>query len=341
MPPLFAVLESEALVQELDKTRLDASKSFAAGVPVISGISIKPSKTAAAVDATSDGFLDWLYEFTVDVDAENNKLDFSEDAGELTATLTSGEYTLAELADEIATKLNAVGALTYVAEVSDDDEITIGASGAFSLLAATGSNAATSILPEIGFGGGDTLALAEHTGEEIERVEKQVTVSIENAASPTPDTASITKTISIISERADRLFSTDDMLRSREPGVMKFVKDGRATFKDIHREAQRLVLKWLDTQGFIDDIGDKITIARIQDTDEVSDWAAMIALRLIYEGLANATDDIFAEKAKRYGDSDHEDFYRNRAVLRLDLNQDGTVDSSEQLDPRSGVVVRR
>ena len=52
-----------------------------------------------------------------------------------------------------------------------------------------------------------------------------------------------------------------------------------------------------------------------------------MALRLIFEGVQNATDDIFGEKAEKY--QGLEEFYRNRLVLRLDLNKDGQTDVSE------------
>jgi hypothetical protein len=117
--PLFPVIDIEALVQENDKTRIDVSKSFASGTTAVTGLSVKPSKSVNAIDVFADGFLDWQYPFTVEIDAANNKINFKEGVGaELTATLTDGEYTLSALAAEIQTKMRAAGTLIYELSVS-------------------------------------------------------------------------------------------------------------------------------------------------------------------------------------------------------------------------------
>lgn len=333
--PLFPVIDIESLVQEEDKTRIDVAKSYASGTTAITLMEVKPSKLQEAIDVTEDGYLDWQYPFAVEVDAENNKVDFSEGAAELTATLTEGEYTLEELAAEIQTQLRAAGALSYEVSVSAANKLTVAAESAFSLLTSSGTNAETNPLAALGFGD-DSTGAATYTGEAVERITKTISLTVTNAEGE----KTITREIEVISETADALFSSDDRLRKHEADIMKYVSEGRATFKDVHRRAQTLILAWLDTQGFIDNLGDKLTVARFTDREEVAEWATMMALRLIFESVSNAKDDVFREKAKKY--QGLEDFYRNRATIKVDLNQDGDADAVvERLDTRSCVVVRR
>lgn len=232
---IFPVLEMELLVQEIDKTRLDASKSYAVGTDTITSIEIKPYAAASYIDVTALGYLDWQYTKTVPADA--------------TEVFTA-------------------------------------------------------------------------------------TVRINGALGTTKD-----QTITVIKESSDLLFSTDAQLRSHEPNIMRFLKDGRATYKDIHRRAQTLILDWLSSQGYTNDLGNRITKDNITLVEELAQWSSAVVLRLIHEGVANAKDDVFMMKAHTY--KGLENLYRDKAIVRLDLNADGVTDSNEGLDIRSCVVIRR
>lgn len=333
--PLFPIIETESLIQENDKTRLDSSKSFASGVDPISVVLITPSKAAAQVDVSLDKFLDWQFGFEFEIDAENNQVPFDEGGGPLAATLANGVYSPADLAAEIATKMTGSGGQTYTAAVSSENVFSISAPNAFSLL---GSSApAASILAEIGFLY-DTAGATIYSGNAVKRIAKTVTLEIQNG---TPaDTKTITRQVEVVSQVADRLFSSDDQLRKHEPDLMKYLPEGRATYKDVHRRSQTLILAWLDKEGFINYDGDPLTLDSLRESDDVTEWSAMMTLRLIFEGIRNAVDDVFDAKAKKY--KALEDFYRDRANIRIDLDGDGTADSvTERVDIRSCRVVRR
>ncbi len=88
----------------------------------------------------------------------NDKIDFEETAAsELTATLSSGQYTSTELETEIKTRLEAVGASVYtVAYDTGTNKFTItsdgaGGGGIFNLLWATGTNTALTSGEIIGY----------------------------------------------------------------------------------------------------------------------------------------------------------------------------------------------
>lgn len=342
--PVFAILECESLVQEKDKTRLDASKSFAAAVDDITSTTIVPSAHATEI-ILDEGVthLDWSYDFKVDVTDENNRIDFNEGGSDLVATITNDSYTLALLAEEIEDRLNGAGANTYSVTVDERDRFIVTADAAFDLLPA-GDNEDTSLLPEIGFpadedddAGEEYSDLLTYTGDEVTRVTKTVTVSVTNGT----DQADSEFTLEVVSERADRLFSSDSDLRKHEPDILKFVPQGRATFKDIHRRSQQLMLEWLAGEGSLDAYGEKIIPRRFLDLDEVRDWSTYLTLSLIFDGLSNAVDDVFARKAERYLAMSVK--RRDRAMLHLDLDQDGAADPSEGegLDTRSARVYRR
>lgn len=179
----------------------------------------------------------------------------------------------------------------------------------------------------------------ELSGAAVNGVET-ITVAVQcTDDAETPNVEVLSGTFTLLSATADNLFSSDDQLRKHEPDILKYLPDARSSYKDIHRRAQSLILAWLDTQGYIDTSGNKYTAASVLDITEVSDWSVMMTLRLIFEGVQNAVDDVFSVKAEKY--LKLEEFYRNRAILRIDTNSDGILDQGEYVDVHSGFVVRR
>jgi hypothetical protein len=224
--------------------------------------------------------------------------------------------------------------------VDDDNVFTITSpSLTFTLLPETGANAATTALIMLGFAEDSESAEVEQEGDAVETIEKEVTVQLTDTTSPVALTETITKTILVISETADHLFSNDNKLRGREATIMNYLPGGHSSWKYLHREAQRQIMEWLDKEGHLDRLGDKLTVKRIQDVEEVQPWATVLALKLIFESLHNSVDDVFKDKAKVYAGEIPAN--RDRMIVRLDLNQDGTVDRGEQIDTRSCLVVRR
>lgn len=164
------------------------------------------------------------------------------------------------------------------------------------------------------------------------------TISVIIEAGAASASAEFTKTITAVTSSSDNLFSTDEDLALHEPDILKYVPDGKSSFLNIHRRAQTLMIDWLNRQGFVDNDGAPLTKTAIVTTSEVRQWSAFLTLKLIFEGLSNAIDDIFAQKAKKY----HREMVasRKRALVRLDLNGDGTQDNLEGLDIANGRVFR-
>ena len=103
------------------------------------------------------------------IDATNNKLDFTEGGGELTATISSGTYTATTLCTEIDTRVTAAGAGSYTVTYSTTTgKFTIVKSaGTFTLKWATGTNTATSIRTAIGFSNADDTGALTYTSDTV------------------------------------------------------------------------------------------------------------------------------------------------------------------------------
>lgn len=92
------------------------------------------------------------FNYGLSIDSTNNKLNFSEGGGELTATLSSGSYTLGDFVTAISSALNAAGALDYTVTLNrSTNVITISASGNFNILLSTGTNVGVSFADLMGF----------------------------------------------------------------------------------------------------------------------------------------------------------------------------------------------
>lgn len=99
------------------------------------------------------------------VTAINNQIDFDEGAGELTAVIPIGEYTLTEFAQTIEDQLNLAGTLTYTVAVNRTTRVlTISAGANFDLLVSSGTHFGTSAYTTMGFTGPDLTGASSYFG---------------------------------------------------------------------------------------------------------------------------------------------------------------------------------
>lgn len=134
----------------------------------------------------------------------------------------------------------------------------------------------------------------------------------------------------------DNLFSVDDDLVQHEDDILNYVREGRSTFIDKHRLAQKMILNDLDKNLIWKDDGTRYTADDIVDTQEFAEWSKFMVLRIVMESLSNDVQDIFHEKAVRYRSMEVE--AKKRACLRLDSNGDGETTADTNL--LSGDLVR-
>jgi hypothetical protein len=100
------------------------------------------------------------------ITAAKNILTFSEGGGNLTATITTGDYDADSICIEIKTQMEVAGALTYTVTYDDTTNLfTIAGSGAFILVLSVTTN---SIFPALGWAAAvNTASLASHTAPAV------------------------------------------------------------------------------------------------------------------------------------------------------------------------------
>ena len=95
----------------------------------------------------------------------NKYINFNEGSGELTATLSVGNYSLSQYVLEVQRAMRAVGALDYLVLVNRTTRIvTISAASNFSLLITSGTQVAQSAFSMLGFTGADVTGASTYSG---------------------------------------------------------------------------------------------------------------------------------------------------------------------------------
>lgn len=150
-----------------------------------------------------------------------------------------------------------------------------------------------------------------------------VTLRVTTDGSPVTSTATITaKTVA-----QDNLFSTDDDLVKHEPDIMSWLPSGHTSWNFMHRRSQGLIVDWFSRKGFLDDNNDRFTSADFLDSLDYKEWSIFLTLKLIFQSLSNATDDVFSNKAQMYETKEAE--HKKRKYMRLDFDGDGTLEDDE------------
>ena len=147
------------------------------------------------------------------------------------------------------------------------------------------------------------------------------------------------RTISALSVADDNLFSNDSDIVAYEPDLLKWVQVGRNSFLDKHRAAQKEILNELDSNQIWKRDGSRYEASDIINIQEFKEWSKYEALRIIFDGISNAIDDVFKDKANKYAGLAVS--AKKRATLRLDYNDDGTIDANEKTNIFTGELRRR
>lgn len=327
---IIPVLHLEKEVQLKDLTRITADKSILVkgSVDHINAVKIKPGADSAEVNVFGSGspevwFLDYYFTaYKFDVDSSNNSISFQHNLTDYNVNAADGTYTLAALLTEIKTKIEAAAAVTVTLNLDDRNTITILASdSSFKIKFKKSSE----LLKHLGFSKDD-----QTKGFPVEYGIRKVTLTVESIS----ESAVLDEYVKVYTKEGDALFSEDADLLSYESEIMKWLPRGRGSYLDLHRKAQKLIIDWIDRQGYRDDQNEKINKFAFVDNSDVRLWSVYTCLNLFFMGNQNASDDVFKEKAKHYHKLEIE--ARDRAVLNLDLDNDGVEDVISGPDIRSG-----
>ncbi len=303
MANVFAVLEIEKAVQVGDQTRLNGYKSFSAkNSPAIAIAQITPGTGASAVnifDAKPENrYLDWIFtDWKFDIDSTNSAIDFSIGDSIFTANLTTGSYDEAALIAEIETQLDGAGLTGVGVEIDADKKIKISADVSFKLLPETGITRNSQLLKHIGFQY-DTNDSDTQTGEPMEYGLRKLTLEVAGAgANPQND---VIKYLKVYSEFGDRLFCTDEDLRIHESDILRYVEAGRATFKNVIRKSQELIIEYFSAKGDVDIDGNPLTKWSFPITNNLRDWSVFMSLKLIMDDISKSPSDTYFQAARIY-----------------------------------------
>lgn len=344
----FSVLLADSEVQAGEKIRFDGTRTFAPTGITITSMTIKPETGLSAITVwngtTGDKYLDHIFSFDFRViSSTNTRVNYTLNGVEDSIDITPAVYEdLEAVVAEMIVQLNGEDdPAPWSYSISDTNKVTIThATGTFALLPEHSDD--FSALPMLGFSSDSDSEAASQTGARVDYVEKTATLLTTDTQTPTAGTSTVTKTVKVYSAIGDNLFATDSDLLKFEPEIFNYLPAKYSTFNAFHRQAQKLILAHLDKENMLDAFLEKFDRFDFGDIAEVRDWATGIALRLIFEGASNAEDDIHALKAKRYEDG-LEKTFRERAVLHLDLDQDGVASETtgEAVDVRTCRVYRR
>ena len=142
------------------------------------------------------------------------------------------------------------------------------------------------------------------------------------------DTETATKDIEVLSESDDCLFSKDSEIIPYEPDVLDFVRSGRSSFIDVHRSAKDNIISKLVSLNLFGQSGNKVEAKDLIGLDDVKGWSKFLTLQTIFEGISNASDDVFSRKADKYAllAKAAED----KTVKNLDRDSDGVIDDRDE-----------
>lgn len=128
--------------------------------------------------------------------------------------------------------------------------------------------------------------------------------------------------INIYSVEGDYLYSNDQELVQFEPDIRRWIPEGRNSFLNVHRQAQREILDYLDRNGFTDINGNKYNKFDLLDRSDVNEWSRYAALRMIFEGITVSREDVYNSKRQIYDGKEAN--ARNRMTLSLDKTKTKT-----------------
>jgi|GEM_PF-2410268 len=166
---------------------------------------------------------------------------------------------------------------------------------------------------------------------------RTVTVSCRITTDGSPVT--FTKDIEVLTPADDLLFSDDQDLVALEQDILKWVKNGRNSFLNMHRKAQYLILERFNDLGVRTTDGDRVSKSIVLDVEDVKKWSQYLTLELIYGDLSNSVDDIFAQKRQFYGGKAAESQDVSFKKF-LDLNENGSLENDDIINMKTMDLVR-
>lgn len=151
--------------------------------------------------------------------------------------------------------------------------------------------------------------------------EKTITVRATSGG----DVKQAIKTVTVLTEVEDSLFSGDEDIVTHEESIYELLREGKNSFKNIHRLAQQDILLYLNERYPDEDL----TKDSLVDKTQVRSWSKFLTLYYIFQSNVNTIDDIHNQKAELYKKLAEDAL--DSAVIALDLDGDGEEDTQENM----------
>ena len=136
-----------------------------------------------------------------------------------------------------------------------------------------------------------------------------------------------TKSILVVSSEADALYSTDEDFKGVESEIFRYLRKGRSSFLDKHREAKRQIIQALKNENLIKIDATDLTGLAI-NAGALKDWSKYLTLSLVFfdcnTGYGVGGPEYFLAKAQSYKAA--AELAKANAIRGLDTNADGEPD---------------
>lgn len=152
-------------------------------------------------------------------------------------------------------------------------------------------------------------------------------------ATTAPETKVKDYAITVITEADDNLQSTDAMLYAYESELIKYLPDGRNSWKYLHRKALEEIIDYLYRNGIYrknpDEAQDKPLKIEKKHLigDKLEKWSTFETMIMIFQDIKSSNIDFFNEKILDYTELRND--ARKIACISYDSNDDGVIDEKD------------
>lgn len=149
----------------------------------------------------------------------------------------------------------------------------------------------------------------------------------------TPETKVKDYSITVVTEADDNLQSTDAMLYSYESELVKYLPEGRNSWKYLHRKALEEIIDYLYRNAiykYNEENG--LRDLKIEKEDLIGDkldkWSTFETMIMIFQDIKSSNIDFFNEKIEDYTELRND--ARKVYCIQIDSNGDGIVDETDK-----------
>jgi len=133
--------------------------------------------------------------------------------------------------------------------------------------------------------------------------------------------------ITVVDEATDNLQSDDSMLYAYENELIRYLPDGRNSWKYLHRKALEEIIDYLYRNGIYNADNKKIEKADLIG-DKLEKWSTFETMIMIFQDVKSSNIDLFNEKIEDYTLARND--ARKIYCIKYDSNQDGVIDDDDE-----------